>query len=200
MIHMSNTARSDLLRIMLISTALLLSACQSRALIPTQSLPHSVEGLHNWNLSGRIGYRAGNDGGSASIDWRQRHPDGEMRFSGPVGIGSARLFWSPQGVTLDTGKEQFEAATSAELAWRLTGLWLPVEALQFWVRGLPWPDAEWQEQRDEQGLLEQLEQLGWTLNFSDYQQVGNLSLPQKIRASQQDQRFTLMIRRWEPLP
>jgi outer membrane lipoprotein LolB len=188
------------MRAVLISTALLLSACQSRSLIPEQPLPSSVAALNNWNLSGRLGYRAGNDGGSASLDWRQRQHDGEMRFSGPVGIGSARLFWSPQGVTLDTGKEQFEAASSAELAWRLTGLWLPVEALQFWVRGLPWPDSQWQEKRNEQGQLEQLEQLGWQLNFSDYQQIEQLSLPQKIRASQQDQRFTLVIRKWEPLP
>lgn len=191
---------NSLVRAVWISLLVLLSACQSRTWLPTQPLPSSVEALHNWNLSGRIGYRAGNDGGSASLDWRQRHLDGEMRFSGPVGIGSARLFWSPRSVTLDTGKEQFEAASSAELAWRLTGLWLPVEALQFWVRGLPWPDSHWQEQRNEQGQLEQLEQLGWQLHFSDYRQIEQLSLPQKIRASQQDQRFTLMIRNWEPLP
>ena len=77
---------------------------------------------------------------------------------------------------------------------------LPVEALQFWVRGLPWPDAEWQEQRNESGQLERLTQLGWQLNFSDYHSAGALLLPQRIRASHQDQRFTLVIRRWEPLP
>lgn len=195
-----NSLINKVMRVALLAAVLLLSACQSRSLLPTQSLPSSVETLQNWNLSARLGYRAGNDGGSASVDWRQRHPDGEMRFSGPIGIGSARLFWSPQSITLDTGKEQFEAASSAELAWRLTGLWLPVEALQFWVRGLPWPNSQWQEQRNEQGQLEQLEQLGWQLNFSDYQQIDKLSLPKKIHASQQDQRFTLVIRKWEPLP
>ena len=187
-----------MIRSIIISLALLLGACQSR--LPDASLPQSVEALQNWNLSGRLGYRAGNDGRSASVDWRQRHPEGELRFSGPVGIGSARLFWSPDGAELDNGKEQLRATSSAELAWRLTGLWLPIEALQFWVRGLPWPDAEWQEQRNESGQLERLTQLGWQLNFSDYHSAGALLLPQRIRASHQDQRFTLVIRRWEPLP
>lgn len=187
-----------MMRVATIALALLLGACQSR--LPDAPLPQSVEALHNWNLSGRLGYRAGNDGGSASVDWRQRHPGGELRFSGPVGIGSARLFWSPDGAELDTGKEQLRADSSAELAWRLTGLWLPVEALQFWVRGLPWPDAQWQEQRNAAGQLEQLTQLGWQLDFSDYRSAGALSLPQRIRASHQDQRFTLVIRHWEPLP
>jgi outer membrane lipoprotein LolB len=187
-----------MIRLILILSALWLGACQSR--LPLGPLPDSVEALHNWNLSGRLGYRAGNDGGSASVDWRQRHPHGELHFSGPVGIGSARLFWAPDGARLDTGREQFSAPSSAELAWRLTGLWLPVEALQFWVRGLPWPDAVWEEQRDEHGLLTRLQQLGWDLTFSDYQPTAGLTLPQRIRASHEDQRFTLVVRRWEPLP
>ena len=172
-----------MIRLSLIALTLLLGACQTR--LPVGPLPDSVDHLQNWNLSGRLGYRAGNDGGSASIDWRQRHPEGEIHFSGPVGIGSARLFWAPG---------------SAELAWRLTGLWLPVEALQFWVRGLPWPDAPGEEQRNELGQLVALKQLGWSLTFSDYLSSGALTLPQRIRASHDDQRFTLVIRKWEPLP
>jgi outer membrane lipoprotein LolB len=187
-----------MIRIVVIALSLLLGACQSR--LPSGPLPDSVETLQNWNLSGRLGYRSGNDGGSASLDWRQRHPRGELHFSGPVGIGSARLFWSPGSAELDTGKERVSAASSAELAWRLTGLWLPVEALQYWVRGLPWPDAPWDEQRDDRGQLSRLTQLGWSLDFSDYLTDSPLPLPQRIRASHQDQRFTLVIRKWEPLP
>ncbi|MFN3712702.1 MAG: lipoprotein insertase outer membrane protein LolB [Alcanivoracaceae bacterium] len=187
-----------MIRAALLSVLLVLGGCQSR--LPSGPLPESVEAMQNWNLSGRLGYRAGNDGGSASLEWRQRHPRGELHFSGPVGIGSARLFWADDGAMLDTGKEQVSAASSAELAWRLTGLWLPVEALQFWIRGLPWPEAQWQEQRDEQGLLTTLTQLGWQLQFSDYQRTSGLNLPQRIRANHQDQRFTLVVRRWEPLP
>ncbi|MCK5873422.1 MAG: outer membrane lipoprotein LolB [Alcanivoracaceae bacterium] len=187
-----------MIRLSLIALMLLLSACQTR--LPVGPLPDSVDNLQNWNLSGRLGYRAGNDGGSASIDWRQRHPEGEIHFSGPVGIGSARLFWAPGSAELDTGKEQLSAANSAELAWRLTGLWLPVEALQFWVRGLPWPDAVWEEQRNDLGQLTELQQLGWSLTFSDYLSSGALTLPQRIRASHDNQRFTLVIRKWEPLP
>src|SRR5690554_7846144 len=179
---------NSLVRAAWVSVLVLLSACQSRALLPTQPLPSSVEALHNWNLSGRIGYRAGNDGGSASLDWRQRHLDGEMRFSGPVGIGSARLFWSPRSVTLDTGKEQFEAASSAELAWRLTGLWLPVEALQFKLPAFLCPNTNGQKHAINKAQLEQPNKQNGRLNFSNNQQINQCSWPKKIPASNQSHR------------
>lgn len=175
--------------------AILLPGCQLR---PPAVLPDSVDAMENWVLRGRLGYRSGNDGGSASIDWRQRAERGELRFSGPVGIGSARLTWAPGKAELDTGKEQIQASSSAELAWRLTGLQLPVEALQYWVRGLPWPEAPAQARHDDRGRLQTLEQLGWSLDFSGYPDTG-LPLPARIRASHQDQRFTLVIRAWEGL-
>lgn len=184
--------------------AVIMTGCQQRMVTPAGELPDTVAALNNWNLSGRMGYRAGNEGGSASIDWRQRQDRGELRFSGPVGIGSAQLFWAPGEASLETGRDEVRAHSTAELAWRLTGLWLPMEALEFWIRGLPWPDAEWQETRNGDNQLSRLVQLGWTLEFSDYksdyQPGARLQLPHRIRAEHQDQRFTLVVRRWEPLP
>ena len=182
-------------RLSLLLLALLLPACQLR---PPVALPDTVADMERWTLTGRLGYRSGNEGGSASIDWYQRGEQGELRFAGPVGIGSARLYWAPGEAELNTGKEQLRASSSAELAWRLTGLWLPVEALQYWVRGLPWPEAPAHAEHDDQGRLLALQQLGWSLDFSGYPETG-LPLPARIRASHQDQRFTLVIRAWEGL-
>lgn len=179
----------------------LLAACQTPVLDTDADAPASVQALINWNLGARMGYRANDDGGSASLDWRQRDDRGEIHFSGPLGLGSAEIRWHPGEALLTTGKEQVRATDTTSLAWRLTGLWLPVEALEYWVRGLPYPDAEFDARRDEAGQLQTLEQLGWQLEFSRYQAVnGHLTLPHKIRAHRDAQRFTLVVQDWEPLP
>lgn len=185
-------------RLALLSLLLLLTACQSR--LASGPLPDSVEQLTRWQLSARLGYRVDGDGGSAGLLWQQQDEQGELRLSGPIGFGSAELRWSPAGAELDTGQQRWQADSSMELAARLTGLLLPMEALTFWVRGLPWPDAPATAHRNADGQLVSLSQLGWQLAFSDYQQYQGLALPSRIRASRAEQRFTLVIRSWSPLP
>ena len=169
-----------------------------------QSIPHgpgaSPTDLTSWDLHARLGYRAGNDGGSANVDWQQRGEHGELAFSGPLGMGSAHIRWLPGYAELDTGKDVVTATSSTELAWRLTGLSLPVEALQYWVRGLPWPNAKGDPTFDPSGQLTALNQAGWQLSFDRYGAVDGLSLPFRIRAHHDDQRFTLIIKDWAPRP
>ncbi|MBQ0752631.1 MAG: outer membrane lipoprotein LolB [Gammaproteobacteria bacterium] len=191
-------ACKPLFRALSLSALILLSGCQ--ALRGTHEIGSTPAALTDWNLDGRFGYRAGNDGGSASVKWEQRNEQGALHFSGPLGIGSARISWSPGHAELDNGKEILTATSTTELAWRLTGLDLPVEALQFWVRGLPWPDASARPIFDQTGTLTSLDQAGWQIRFDRYQAVDGLQLPARIRAQHLDQRFTLIVKNWEPLP
>lgn len=181
---------------------LLLSGCQTLLGDGEQrdAIGTTPAALTHWNLDGRFGYRAGNDGGSASVKWEQRDRHGALHFSGPLGIGSARIRWQPGHAELDNGKDIHTATSTTELAWRLTGLELPVEALQFWVRGLPSPHVNAQPSFDEFGTLTALDQAGWHVRFDRYQTVDGLHLPFRLRAQHLDQRFTLIIKHWEPQP
>lgn len=176
--------------------ALAVSGCQR---LPPAPLPDHAQELSSWQLTGRFGYRSGNEGGSASLSWEQQEERGTLHFSGPLGFGNAHLSWHAEGALLKTGEGQVSAASPAELAWRLTGLWLPVEALEYWVRGLSWPGAGAEPQFGPSGQLKQLEQLGWQLEFDRYIAVGHLILPHRIRAHHGEQRFTLIVREWTPL-
>jgi outer membrane lipoprotein LolB len=191
-----------IVRALSLSLIILLSGCQMlRGNIETgRGTGDTPAALTHWNLDGRFGYRAGNDGGSASVQWQQRGEQGALHFSGPLGIGSARIGWAPGHAELDNGKERLTATSTTELAWRLTGLNLPVEALQFWVRGLPWPGASARPTFDQAGTLISLDQAGWQIRFDRYQAFDGLQLPARIRAQHLDQRFTLIVKNWEPLP
>lgn len=179
---------------------LALAGCQTRPVVPDDLHFDDPEALQQWDLRARMGYRSTQESGSATLDWTQRRDEGQIRFSGPMGLGGARLDWDPRQATLDTGREQVTATTPAELAWRLTGLWLPVDALHYWVRGLPWPDARGQARHDDDGRLKELQQLGWVLRFDRYETVAGLALPHRIRATHGDDRFTLIVHDWRPQP
>lgn len=109
--------------------ALLLSACQQAPVAPTDFT--RADQIQRWEMSGKLGYRTADDGGSASFDWQQAPRYGEIRFSGPLGFGSAELTWQPGMARLETSQGEWQARTPGELAWHLTGFWLPVSALEY---------------------------------------------------------------------
>jgi outer membrane lipoprotein LolB len=185
-------------RLTALALMLTLAACQT----PQRDLDRdSREALNSWSLEGRLGYRSGNEGGSASFHWVQKNPDaGRIHFSGPLGFGSARLEWSPEHAQLEHGGDTVRAHSPAMLAWRLTGLILPVEQLRYWVRGLAAPEPSATQRREKEGRLAQLRQAGWQLTFDRYQRVTGLQLPHRVKAEQGDQRFTLLIQSWQPVP
>lgn len=177
--------------------ALLLAGCQSAPPALEGTPVTSVQQLQRWQLKGRIGYDNGHDGGSANLVWQQAQAGhGQLDLSGPLGFGSARITYAPNGAHLDTGKQQVDAPSATELAWRVTGLMLPIPALTWWVRGLPWPDAEVEDSHYNAGQLTQLAQAGWQLSFDRYQLHQGLMLPGRIKARQGDTRFTLLISDW----
>lgn len=182
---------------LLVLLGLAISACQT----PVSDSVHfsRAEQIRHWDISGRLGYRTRSDGGSASVDWQQRPAHGRLHFSGPLGFGSAKLNWDDQKALLKTRKGEFQARTPGELAWRLTGFWLPVAALEYWARGLPWPNVPSTPEYNDQEQLVALTQLGWSLTFDRYQTVAGVALPHRIKAVQNSNRFTLLVKNWQPL-
>lgn len=182
---------------LLLAAVLALGACRTLP-EPTTDLDRAAE-LERWTLEGRLGYRSGDDGGSASFRWVQADTEsGRIHFSGPMGFGSARLDWAPGHATLEKGNDEFTAPSPGMLAWHLTGLVLPIDNLLYWVRGLPAPSPAPRSRQREDNRLIALEQSGWSLTFERYRDVAGLVLPHRIKATQGDQRFTLVIQSWQP--
>lgn len=185
----------------LVVATLLLAGCQTA---PTINAPLAGDAsqLTHWQLSGRMGYSNGVDGGSAGITWKQlKIGQGRLSLSGPLGFGHAVISYDANGAQLDTGKKIIRAANASELAWRVTGLALPIPALSWWVRALAWPAAPIDaRQLNPNGQLAALTQAGWSLVFDRYQTHGGLALPGRIKARKGDTRFTLLISSWSSLP
>lgn len=159
----------------------------------------AVTPLDSWTLQGKLGVRAPRESGSGTVLWLQEHDQYDIRLSGPLGRGATRIQGNDHGVTLDIAGQPPMSAPSAEaLLEQQVGWRLPVEHLLWWVRGLPAPGSPSHLQLNPDSQLARLAQAGWTVEYSRYQQIDGVQLPQRLQLSGYDMLLTLVITHWEP--
>jgi outer membrane lipoprotein LolB len=162
-----------------------------------------VMAVTEWQAFGKLGIKLPDDGGSANLHWSHRPQEYQIDLTGPLGFSKISINGKASGVTFSQGGGAAQTAkTPEELIAKNTGWNIPVTQLAYWVRGLPAPRAKvTQYHFNAQGMLGDLEQMGWKIVYGDYLQLldphtQNIALPRKITAEYKDVRLTLLIREW----
>lgn len=188
--------------LVLLGLAILFSGCARQPLQPVDSWEEhraQISALQNWQINGKLGAKLPEDSGSARLRWHQEPENYRIDLSGPFGQGRMIITGEPGLVKLrQSGEAPLEAASAEELIHQSTGWRLPVDQLLYWVRGIPAPDSRPKAmKKTAQGLLAELEQEGWQLNYSEYRLVDNRwLLPERIVARHREIRLTLVIHQW----
>jgi outer membrane lipoprotein LolB len=152
-----------------------------------------------WQINGKVGIRAPQDSGSGTLFWLQRQDYFDIRLSGPLGRGAARLTGRPGDIQLEVANQgRYQAASAEQLLREQLGLNLPVSHLFWWIRGLPSPDSKSRLNLDSQSHLAQLSQDGWHVEFLSYAEQNGFWLPERIKLSGFDLHVTLVIKDWQP--
>ena len=157
-----------------------------------------VAALDGWQIGGKVGIRAPRDSGSGSLFWLQRQDYYDIRLSGPLGRGAARLTGRPGSVQLESSEGRFSAESPEALLARQVGWQLPVSNLLWWIRGLPAPDSKSRVSLDAQSHLAQLEQDGWKIEYTRYGDFDGYMLPERLKLIGQDIEVTLVVKDWQP--
>lgn len=152
-----------------------------------------------WQINGKVGIRAPQDSGSGTLFWLQRQDYFDIRLSGPLGRGAARLTGRPGDIQLEVANQgRYQAESAEQLLREQLGLNLPVSHLFWWIRGLPSPDSKSRLNLDSQSHLAQLQQDGWHVEFLSYAEQNGFWLPERIKLSGYDLQVTLVIKDWQP--
>lgn len=168
---------------------------------PAQWKAHKeqVAALDGWQIAGKVGIRAPRDSGSGTLFWLQRRDYYDIRLSGPLGRGAARLTGHPGAITLEVANQgRYEAESPEALLEEQLGWRLPVSHLQWWVRGLPAPDRRSRLTLDGKSHLASLEQDGWQVQYLSYVEQNGFTLPERIKLKGADLDVTLVIKDWQP--
>jgi outer membrane lipoprotein LolB len=177
----------------------LASGCATQAPTPASDWNthrQSVTELGDWSFSGKIAVKSRDGADSARLSWRQHNADLELEVSGPVGMGqvtlvrqdgTARMFSDGQWQDLDAAGTVLED----RLGWPL-----PLDYLSWWLRGLPAPQLPTAQLELVDGRLHQLAQGGWQVEYREYQQVSNYSLPRTILFRRDPVEGKILLKQW----
>ncbi len=192
--------------LIIISTilSLLLSSCASTP--PGQNglnnwqQQQQIHAISNWSVKGRIGVKTADDGFTSNLNW-QHHPDQQIfKIYGSLGQTYAELQQNEKNTKLMLSDDQTYESTDAEAMIReVLGYSLPIEQLQYWILGLPYPDGENNLTFDELGFLKSIHFQQWQISYKKYKQFddfGDLYLPSKITVTNQQVTLRLSLRSW----
>ena len=188
----------------------LLAGCAG--LLPQQSLDQGqgnpelwqqhrqqVAQIDCWQICGKVGIRAPQDSGSGTLFWLQRQDYYDIRLSGPLGRGAARLTGRPGNVLLEVANQgRYEAPTPEALLGEQLGWSLPVSHLVWWVRGLPAPGSKSRVTLNGDSRLANLEQDGWKIEYLSYVEQNGFWLPERVKLHGPDLDVTLVVKDWQP--
>lgn len=158
-----------------------------------------ISTLDAWQINGKVGIRAPKDSGSGTLFWLQRQDYYDIRLSGPLGRGAARLTGRPGAILLEVANQgRYEAESPEALLEEQLGWRLPVSHLFWWIRGLPAPDSKSRVTLSSDSQLARLQQDGWDVEYLSYAEQNGYNLPQRIKLHGENLDVTLVIKDWQP--
>jgi outer membrane lipoprotein LolB len=163
----------------------------------SQQLQKQLNQIQQWQVRGKLSVVSPDDAVTGYLTWQQDKEDFDLFLSGPFGQGSSRLVGNNGQATLTLPNQEPVNAPSAEyLMARYLGWQFPVLDLRYWVKGQASPHSDFTEVRDTLGLLESLQQHGWQVEFSRYQNQGGTWLPGRVKIIGHDFKFIFAIKEW----
>ncbi|MDH5345909.1 MAG: lipoprotein insertase outer membrane protein LolB [Gammaproteobacteria bacterium] len=150
-----------------------------------------------WEFSGRIGVRAGDEGMNGKLWWRQDGTVYRARISGPIGVGTMFINGDGREVSLTDGDGGVTELDDAERDLRERYGWtIPVTSLPFWTLGVPDPADDAAVEFNDDGLAASIAQREWRVTISEYADSGGQAMPRRLMAESGDIRVRLLIDSW----
>lgn len=161
----------------------------------------ALAALEAWRMRGRAAVSTPEQAGTVALDWRQQGMSYDVELRAPWGAGTVKVDGGPDGVMLRTsrGVQEF-ASEPRELLRRHTALDLPLEALRYWLLGLPEPDEPADPDVDSRGLLSELRQHGWRIRYLDYGEFKSFALPTRLYLTGEGIEVRIAVQEWAVAP
>lgn len=150
----------------------------------------------SFTLNGSIGMIQGNEGGGwhGKLNWRQNQSDFSMRILGPFGDEQAELLSDGGVLKLKTPDGQL-ASGNKLTQWQKQafGTTIPLQALPYWLHGVPYPDMPEPSIKKANGKIGQLQQDGWQVNYAEWGKLDGHEMPKRINMNKGQVRIKLVV-------
>jgi outer membrane lipoprotein LolB len=189
------------LTIVIILTGLL---CGCTSQIPSkhyslswQDRQQQLRKLHDWQINGYMYIQAPQRNFAAFLNWEQQQNNYTIYISGPLGIGSVKIYGKPGIFTLQTADgKKFTAITPEQLVKQQLGWELPISNMYYWIRGIPVPRKQATNYLDNYNHLTELHQQGWQIYYANYIRISNIDLPETIILYYPKLNVKIIVNKW----
>lgn len=190
------------MRRFIVVSLLFLNACasvpppaqQPPAALPLPAEPIRSTVLQTFGLQGRVSVQYDEQSMSGQIHWQASVESDEVLLSSPLGQGMASISRNSNGVILARPGEPMLAAENVEaLTQKALGFRLPLSGLRYWIQAIPDPTSESKVRLNAQGVVEQIAQDGWKIDYLQYAE----NRPRKIHVVREGLEIRLVIDAWQ---
>ena len=156
-----------------------------------------MQSITHWSLSGKLAIFQKKQRHSLNIYWEQAGDNSHITLTNFLGSTVLEIKTNKQLTQItDQNNEQYTSVDGEKLIKKLSGMDLPVEQLQLWIKGLP-SNASFELNAD--NLLHSLndKRTDWAVDYLSYQTVQQTNLPYKLQLVKKDLRLKFFISKWK---
>ncbi len=178
---------------------LLTSACTYKGAIKkidaSKNIP--LDQLNHWQLKARMAITTPKESITASLNWQKNNQLFDFHVSGAFGVTYAHLIQLKDKATLEIPDTQILTQDNAQVLLQNTLNWkFPINALAYWVKGLPSGEINEQVFRNDRDQIDQIQLNYWRITFSKYRNFQGYLLPKKIKAVHPQMTIKLVAKSW----
>ncbi len=154
--------------------------------------------LKQFNLKGRIAVNTEGKGYSGGLSWAHTPITDQIAMFSPLGSKVSDITKSETQVKLTTADgKQFSAVDAETLTENTLGWRLPLSGLTQWIIGLASHDSKNSTiTLDELGRIRNLQEDGWNIEYSQYNNIKGFDLPKKIYLRSAKVNLKLIVEEW----
>jgi outer membrane lipoprotein LolB len=134
-------------RVLIVAVAIgLLASCATTPQLSVTDESHeqwqqrqlNLKDLDHWSIRGRVAVFSRDDVYNLGLGWKRQGTVSQVKLEATLGQGVIQLNKSDHSVELTTSEgDRYEGDNAQQVLLNSTGLMIPVEGLESWIKGIP---------------------------------------------------------------
>ncbi len=185
--------------ILLLLSLILVSGCATKPSLKLvdPSRPPALTELNHWQLEARVAIQTPQDNVTASLDWQKNGDQFDFLMSGAFGVTYAHLVQEKSQATLDIPDHDTMIHSDSQILLQQALGWdFPIDALSYWVKGLPSGTPGEMVTRDKQNRITKIEMGYWQIDITKYRMFQGYDWPKMIKAQHPNMNIKVVAKKW----